>query len=32
MDFYNTANPEELRVDLEEGGFKMKDSALISEE
>jgi hypothetical protein len=32
MDFYNTGNPEELLVDLEEGGFKMKDNALISEE
>lgn len=32
MDFYSTANPEELRVDLEEGGFKLKDTTLISEE
>lgn len=32
MDFYSTANPEELKADLEQNGFKLKDTTLLSEE
>ena len=32
MDFYSTASPEELRHDLEDGGHRLKESALITEE
>ncbi len=32
MDFYNTANPEELRHDIEEGGLALSESPLIGEE
>lgn len=31
MDFYSTANPEELKADLEQNGFKLKDTTLLSE-
>jgi hypothetical protein len=32
MDFYSSPSPDELRGDLEEGGFKLKDGALITED
>lgn len=31
MDFYNTANPDLIKIELQQNGYKIKENTIISE-